>query len=377
MPIAWAIGADVHVGSLDQKFMESLEQIRKTLKKWHPRLSFNTKIHVDKIIKNTAKNQRTGILFSGGIDSTTSYFRHKHKNPILIMIWGVDIPLTEKKFWFKVKSTYKKVMIREKTEIRFVKTNTRQCFNEATLTRDFARYLNASSWWGGYSYGITTLGLTAPLTQKEQIGIQIIASGSNITKKPYGSHHLIDEKLAWANTKIVNDTKELSRREKIKYLSKIIEKKEFPLRLCYSQYEKFNCNKCRKCLRATLNLIIDGVDPNKVGFKIKEDFFEQMKKFLIENNNKRVGKNITYPSIFLWRSIQENLPETLNHNLYNAKEFIKWFKTFNFKVSSLNHIRLDPTMITLYYKVYCRLPEKNRKLLTILKDFCNAHTNSM
>jgi len=53
-------------------------------------------IHVEKVVSNSFSDKGYGLLFSGRIDSATSYIRHKNKKPNLIKVWGADIPLTEK-----------------------------------------------------------------------------------------------------------------------------------------------------------------------------------------------------------------------------------------------------------------------------------------
>ena len=101
------MGADIYVETLDKMYLESLEKIRKIMKTWYPKLSFNTKVHVDSVVSNSFRNNKNvGLLFSGGVDSLYSYFKHKNEKPILIMIWGVDIPIKQETFWRKVQKTY-------------------------------------------------------------------------------------------------------------------------------------------------------------------------------------------------------------------------------------------------------------------------------
>ena len=103
------------------------------------------------------------------------------------MIWGLDIPIKEKKFFLKIKNIYNKFAFEENTPIKFIKTNTRECINEAVLTRDYSRFLMDYSWWGGFSYGLITLGLCPPLTSTEKLGA--ILTGSSVHpryKYPWG-----------------------------------------------------------------------------------------------------------------------------------------------------------------------------------------------
>ncbi len=100
--VAWAAGADIYVKELDRSYLESLNKIKLVMKRWYHKLSFSTNIHVEDLVSNKFSNRGYGLLFSGGIDSTASYIKHRNEKPNLIMIWGADILLAEEEFWRKV-----------------------------------------------------------------------------------------------------------------------------------------------------------------------------------------------------------------------------------------------------------------------------------
>ena len=81
--LAWLTGADVYVKELDAEYLKSLERIRTVMKDMYPEFPFS-KIYVDKIVLNEFNNDGYGLLFSGGLDSVTSYIRHRDKKPSLI-----------------------------------------------------------------------------------------------------------------------------------------------------------------------------------------------------------------------------------------------------------------------------------------------------
>ena len=54
------------------------------MKEIHSKFPFSTQIHVDKIVLNTFSCQGSLLLFSGGIDLTASYIRHKDEKLILV-----------------------------------------------------------------------------------------------------------------------------------------------------------------------------------------------------------------------------------------------------------------------------------------------------
>ena len=81
--LAWLTGADVYVKELDATYLESLQRIRTVMKDMYPEFPFS-EIYVDKIVLNEFNGDGYGLLFSGGLDSVTSYIRHRDKKPSLI-----------------------------------------------------------------------------------------------------------------------------------------------------------------------------------------------------------------------------------------------------------------------------------------------------
>jgi len=362
--VAWAVGADVYVKELDRSYLESLNKIKSVMKRWYPKLSFSTDIHVENIVSNKFSNRGYGMLFSGGIDSTASYIRHKKQKPILIMVWGADVPLAEEEFWRKVKNKYKDFARQEDIQITFIKTNLRTFINEGPLNVDFGRYL-AGSWWGGFHHGIGLLGICSPLTVVKHIGTLLIAaSHSREYNYPWGSHPLIDNKLSWADVKIVHDGFELSRQEKIRHVLKnyIKGNRDYPLlRVCHSQFREFNCNKCEKCCRTITGLILENIDPNKCGFDINPNFFDTLKRELIE------GKFIQNESdAFMWNDIQRHIPKTIKNNTYNSKWFFNWFREFVAARACACAVARKLRRRALAY-IYYKLPKIARKAIAKLK----------
>lgn len=359
--VAWAAGADVYVKELDRSYLESLNKIKSVMKRWYPKLSFSTNIHVENIVSNEFSNRGYGLLFSGGIDSTTSYIRHKNQKPNLIMVWGADIPIAEEEFWRKVKSNYKNFARQENVEINFIKTNLHGFINEGSLNVEFDRYLTGS-WWGSIHHGIGILGLCAPATVVKYIGTLLIASSSNIYPKiyPWGSHWLIDDKLSWADVKIAHDGYKLNRQEKIKRVLKnqIKNTGRYPLlRVCYSQSRDFNCSKCEKCCRTITGLILEHIDPNECGFSIDNNFFDFLKANLLK------GEFIEYPGL-PWYVIQRYASKAINRNLYNSKEFFKWFRHFDIpNNTSKRKINVTRCLFCIYYK----FPKNVRKAIAKLR----------
>ncbi len=361
-PVAWAIGADLYVNVLDSDFLKSLEKVRSVMRAWYPKLPFSTEIHTKEVM-NKIESSRYGLLFSGGVDSTSSYARHRKERPNLIMIHGSDIPLSEEAFWRKVSEHYRRFAKVEGVEINFIRTNMRQMLNERLLDAEFGRYGWDYSWWGSFSHGIYQLGLCAPLTSAKNIGRLLIAS--TCTPKfniPWGSHPLIDENISWAGVEIIHDGFEMSRLEKINQSIKrfIEESGRLPtLRVCHSQFKQFNCNRCMKCYRTILELLLANIDPNGCGFHVTAASLEDLRRKLIDKEIK-----LDEIELYYFRDIQENIPS--KPPAY--EEFFEWLRGYdlsrNYHSGRLREISLLALLRIVYrYHTISILAEKLNSLV--------------
>lgn len=369
--LAWATGTDIHVEELDKTYLESLERTRRVIKKWYPSLPFSTKIDVGRVVSNSFSNLGYGLLFSGGVDSTTSYLRHRDKKPNLIMFWGADIPLTNKNFWKRVKDRYTRFANEENVKINFIKTNLRRFIDDRFLDVAIGRHREDFSWWGSFSHGLAQLGLCAPLTAVEHIGTMLIASscweGSWI--QVWGSHPLLDNKISWANVKVAHDGYDLSRQGKIRnVLKSYVGRNDVLLRVCTGTPPPplFNCSRCEKSLRTITGLVLENIDPTKCGFDVDKSCFDVLKQNFTE------GKFIldTHEHM-LWNDIQRHIPKTMNHNLYNSKEFFNWFKDFDLSRCRRKWSLKQNTLLCLD-RLFYKLPKNIRNIPSVPPTYYDA-----
>jgi hypothetical protein len=328
--IAWAVGADIYVEELDKTYLDSLSKIKPVFKKWYPQFSFSTNLNVENIVSNQFNGEGYGLFFSGGIDSMTSFIRYKDKHPDLFTIWGADIPVYENDFWEKVRNRISLFSNREGVNVHFIKTNMQQLLNQSLLARQY----KLIGWWGPVSHGLMLLSLVTPLTTKG-IGTILIAAShtQDLINKPWGSHPLIDNNIAWADVRVVHDGYELNRHEKMRYIMKHPE--YLPqLRVCYSSHSDYNCGRCEKCLRTITALILEGVNPKNCNFNINDDVL-----CLVKNNFTTGRFHLTPGQISFWQDIQKHIPEQINEDTYGSKEFFTWLKGFDILKYRTNRIQ--------------------------------------
>lgn len=370
-PVAWAAGANIYLGEIDKQYLDSLNKIENIFKGWYPQFSFSGKIFSQKVIHNEFDNKGYGLLFSGGVDSMTSYLMNRDKVTDLISIWGLDIPVYENEFWNDVKHRLLDFADEEKINIHFIKSNAQEISNNVLLTRKFG----LESWWGSVSHGLILSGLCAPLTAINDIRALIIASSYFPDMRPWGSHPYIDNNVKWSDVNIlhVDDPhadRLMSRQEKIKYLKDFSKGLSY-LRVCWSQYKQYNCGYCEKCLRTIVGLINEGIDPKICNFEIKDDILDFVKISLIKGM-----VDIKESGLCDWEDIQNHISmSTIDNDTdldrkYKSKEFFRWFKTFDLQNHENNRFRIFQKYYYLakYIGIFTIIRDIDRYLKRMLNE---------
>lgn len=327
--MAWAVGADIYLDTLDSTFLNSLGTIKAVFEEWYPQFSFSTNIYLNKVVSNRFNGEGYGLLFSGGVDSITSFIRHRDKDPDLFTIWGADIPVTETKFWEKTKDLINLFADQGGVKVNFIKTNMQHLLNQDLLASKF----NIVGWWGAVSHGIMLLSLIAPLTTDRIGTVLIAATRTENNNMPWGSHLSIDNNIAWADVNVVHDGYKLSRQEKVRHIAKSPEYLSY-LRVCYSSCSDYNCSHCEKCLRTITALTLEGIDPKSCNFNIDGNSFHYIKDCFIKG--KFTGEA---GMISMWADIQTHIPENFDAGLDGGKEFFRWFKEFDLSKYRMNKFR--------------------------------------
>lgn len=277
LPVAWAIGSDIYVDSIDDSFLKSIDVMKLNFKKQLPEFSCSSDIIADHIITNRYVTDGNALLFSAGVDSLSSYLSIKESRPDLITIWGSDIPIDKDEYWHRFKDKILQFASDEGLKAHFIKSNIRQVIDESVLMDEFSLH----SWWGEVSHGICLLGLCAPLTINQRISTLFISSsGKGIIS---GLNVLNEGASHWGNVKCKVIGKDLSRQEKIKNISKSKQYLKY-LKVCWQSNIHYNCGVCEKCSRTLMGLILEGVDPFMCDFIINEKTPDYIKQNLIEGN---------------------------------------------------------------------------------------------
>ena len=330
-PIAWANHTDMYIDVIDKAFLDSLEEIQSLLAALFPRIHFNGKTHARRIINSSIKPaENSMMLFSGGVDSITTYLRHKLENPVLVSVQGADMRLGDNERWQQFTKETAEFASANGSKYRNVRSNFYELVNHLTATT-FHRDLYNEEWWVAIMHGLSFLGLCAPLTILDDVGkLYLATSATKDCNKPHLSDNpRIDKRIRWGGTICSHDGYEMSRQQKIYFIAEHARKHGFssPIRSCGKrhlnpeQMKTGNCSSsaCEKCSRTILGLELAGLDPNKYGFQITDGFFSAVK----ENLENHVW-NFDEIDEFMWGDIQRHARNrgVLPHD--EAEEFIDW-----------------------------------------------------
>lgn len=330
---AMAVGCDVSIGEVDKTYLKGIEKTKKLLR-YHPgfqAMSFDCTVHAEPI-ENTFNGDKKGMLFSGGVDSTSSRIAHLHEKPTLIFIRGIDMPLSWKAFWHRVVDHYKHL------GLRTIESNTEEIYGlqHAQLGKNIME-----GYMPGYSFSINRLGVCAPLTVAE--GIDTLMLSSTYPEREYGDpdypwtrnrvNWIIDEYLSWADVEVYDVEGEYTTTEKIQQLIKPHFQEHGPSTIRSCGHVRFlgtvntiwfNCCRCDKCQRVIGSLAVSGVDPRTCGFPTTPKTYEQMRF-----DTEKLVWNPFY-LYYHWKEVQRLIPDEITEDFGGSKAFLEWLRGHRF-----------------------------------------------
>ena len=91
--IVWISGSHYYVDSMDENLFYSLQKVKKVVEALYPHTSFSGELIPRRLTTNVPprlldKNTHIALLFSGGLDSTTTSFHYFDKKQLLIIGLG-------------------------------------------------------------------------------------------------------------------------------------------------------------------------------------------------------------------------------------------------------------------------------------------------
>lgn len=331
LPIVWLCDAEVVVDEIDKDFYDNVPYIKKGYEQMYPMLKFGGSLLAEKIVQNQVQHQdKTAVLFSGGVDAYTTLFRHLDEKPCLVTIWGADISLSDTEGWKNVIGHTRKVADEYNFDCEIIKTNFRELIDEGRLSKLVKE--SGDGWWHGFQCGIAILSHMAPIAYVKGLKITYIAS--SFPEKMKGqytcaSDPIIDNYVKYCGCETVHDGYEMDRQEKIRFLvGRKAEGLPVKLRVCWQEAGGKNCCRCEKCYRTILEIVSEGDDPNEYGFEWDDKAIRACKKDMY---CKIISESFNIKQFYI------PLQETMLKNREKIKDYgkYKWLTELDF--SNFNH----------------------------------------
>jgi len=185
--------------------------------------------------------KRVAVFFSGGVDSFHTLLAHKNEITDLVFVHGFDVHLSN---------------IGLKKQIDNMGADTAEYFgmDYISLSTNARKIQRKFGHWGEHGHGIALAAVGRALEGYIR-KIFISSSFSQYDLFPWGTHPELDFLLGDNNLEINHYGNEMSRTDKIKYITNYPEALKF-LRVCYKNNngKAYNCCECEKCLRTMTSL---------------------------------------------------------------------------------------------------------------------------
>jgi hypothetical protein len=286
------------------------------------------------------------------------------------MFWGTDdYPYLENRIqWETIIPTYRDFARRLGLRFNTVKTNISRIQDETRISHDFHAFLYNGTFRMRLLHSFVLLPLTAPLSIGKFDRLLIAASGRTISLEeeldrghpPAPMRPETDEKIVWADLRVKYDAG-IDRRPKIRGAIKdYLQKEDLQLKTCLRKLEraKLTDNTCVKCVNCILLLILEGIDPNRCGFKVDASTWEHFKHYFEKDLNQDTAVSAQFFS-----ELQESIPDRIDYDFYGSRAFFLWFKTFNLASQEKN--------VWFYREIYLQLPYSIARILDKLYMLMN------
>lgn len=321
-PISWALGAELSLPCLDDEYACSLELVNGRAQRWFlKKWSFLSQLSAPRVRNADLLPARTGLLFSGGLDSLTTFARHQASSPELFCVFGADIPLSSDRFIATCRDRFDRFAADQGADICYVMTDIRETVDEKRL-KDYSK-----NWYGEVAHGLILTGLVAPVAYR-RVKTLIMASCSHAPgcDYPCGSESQLVRSIRWGGTQVLDDLHELNRAQKVKAYFRGRPDLYAYLRVCWMQFEALNCGRCEKCLRTICELLVNSVDPARCNFRIDRSTLTDLRR-RIERSYYTTFRSESV--LDFWRAIQGSIDLENTEDLYGSKDFFAWLAGFD------------------------------------------------
>ena len=293
LPIAWLVDEEIEIPEIDAEFYNSIEAFKKGYVNMYPMLRFMGGVKSKIIVNNSLKEDNNHThpplcFFSGGVDSFNTLIRHLDEKPILLSIWGSDITFDDFEGWDHITQIIDLTANKFNLKSHRIKSSFRYFLYEDQLSQMVKK--SGDGWWHGFQHGIGIVSHAAPIAWLYKSRVCYFASShseKDLVALPCASHPSIDGNFYFTGTQIIHDGFEQYRQDKMDKIVKFknSEHYEIKLHVCWQSSGGKNCNKCEKCLRTILGIIIAGGNPDDFELHYIPSNMKYLRSLLCNRNN--------------------------------------------------------------------------------------------
>jgi hypothetical protein len=363
-PIAWISGTDLLVPTLDSEFASSLSTLRSIYADFYPEIGFDAhpcsvKTRTVQTSSSATNGENAAALFTGGVDSLTTYIRHRDKSPRLIKITrGESLTHSDED---RTTKQIQEFAARENVDYHLIHSNYRGAIDKGYLKYN---YVDSFQNWWDIHHGISLLGMCAPLSAAANIdNIYIASSHTDDFDHPWGSHPRIDNELSWNSTNCIHDGYELTRQEKWELIVDTYASAEDEV-LVQSCPVPGNCSSCFKCARNIVGGTLAGADPENYGYGLSDSTYDEIRE-KITGGEWEFDPN----ERFFWDDIQESIPENPENEQTipeNVEWFFEWLREVDFE--QYEQKTGVKTETERKFKIYYELKQRSPLLANLVRQ---------
>ena len=274
--IVWISGNTYYVDEMDTELYESLKRIKKVFQVMYPKTRWDGELIARTLVDHRGifrgdEQTQTALLFSGGIDSTSSSFAHSDKKQLLITAWGHwDLPLNEPALWNVHKKRTLDFAQTYSHETAFIKSNYSSFLRWEYLSKITPEIVK---WRLGAVEGLGWAGLTAPVLLSRGYPVLRIASSHTwLYPFPSAATPFVDNNIRFCGLRVIHDQYDMTRSAKIAFIAQTVKEKNLRkpfLKVCsYEKKNDKNCGICRKCVSTIMGFYAIGEDPKPYGMHL-------------------------------------------------------------------------------------------------------------
>lgn len=275
--VIWISGNQYSIEEMDEDLFNSLIKIKEFFRRYFCNTSWDGELVPKRLVKNTLPvTVRPAMLFTAGLDSTATLFKHFDENPILISYNDPNeiAAAFAKQYHFDFHTIY---------------VNHEQFLKRAYLS---TLSCDIEEWLWDTSLGLTFIGIAAPFLYAKGISNFYISPDSHWLAHIFpdglpmqrAACPIIDENLSPMGIKVTHALFDMTRVDKVEWVSKFCTQNGLPkpqLTVCWQPRTIPNCNRCEKCFRTMFEIIAVGEDPRDYGFLLSTDeFIKQFSAFM-------------------------------------------------------------------------------------------------